>query len=62
MLISPDDAQEFARLEAAEIAGEIADAKAAAAASGEVPVVIGDITAMTFEEFDAIVTDAARAA
>jgi prevent-host-death family protein len=56
VLISPEDAEEFARLEAAELAREIAEAKAAA---GKPPVVIGDITAMSFEEFDAIVTDAA---
>jgi prevent-host-death family protein len=60
VLISPEDAKEFARLEAAEIAREIAEAKAAASASGKPPVVIGDITAMSFEEFDAIVADAAK--
>ncbi|MEY9859143.1 prevent-host-death family protein [Catenulispora sp. GAS73] len=64
VLISPEDAEEFARLEAAEIAREIAreiaEAKAAATASGRPPVVIGDMTNMPFEEFDAIVTKAAR--
>ncbi|WP_323748131.1 type II toxin-antitoxin system Phd/YefM family antitoxin [Catenulispora rubra] len=60
VLISPEDAEEYARLEAAEIAREIAEAKAAAAASGKPPVVIGDMTNMSFEEFDAIVTKAAR--
>lgn len=60
VLISPEDAEEFARLEASEIAREIAEAKAADAASGRPPVVIGDMTTMSFEEFDAIVTKAAR--
>ena len=60
VLISPEDAEEFARLEAAEIAREIAAAKAASAASGEPPVVIDDIVAMSFEEFDAIITEAAN--
>lgn len=59
VLISPEDATEFARLEAAELAREIAAAKAASAASSRAPVVIGDITTMSFEEFDAAVTEAA---
>lgn len=59
VLISPEDAEEFARLEAAEITREIAEAKAAATKSSRPPVVIGDTANMSFEEFDAIVTKAA---
>ena len=59
VLISPEDAEEFARLEAAELARAIAAAKARGAASGTVPVVIGDISTMSFEDFDAVVTEAA---
>lgn len=59
VLISPEDAEEFARLEAADIAREIAAAKVAGAASQKPLVAIGDITAMSFKEFDAIVTEAA---
>jgi hypothetical protein len=54
VLISPE---EFARLEARELAREIAEAKAASA--GKRPVVVGDITVMSFEEFDAVVADRA---
>ncbi|MEY9907897.1 prevent-host-death family protein [Catenulispora sp. MAP12-49] len=57
VLISPEAAEEFARLEAAELVREIAEAKEASA--GKPMVVVGDITAMSFEEFDAVATDRA---